>query len=222
MAGRRSRIIQAGFRSARRPLTGARPQFRRIVPIPAALAVAAAFLLAGCSFLFPPPDISYLTPAPSDEPLAPPTLGPAFHAGEATITFAGAAPIQLRLVQGGGLDGVTSVTWSDGTGWYLQYEGSNAVVPIPSGAISPIPSDLAMPVNPAMIMLDRIAGPRHLTADTDACTTKVTRDDATGVAGTATCKGLTWADAMVMPMGTPVPVPGISAATATITFSATP
>jgi len=74
------------------------------------------------------------------------------------------------------------------------------------------------------VTLERIAGGRHWSvADPSACSVTVTENDAQGVAGNATCKGLRWFDAMSSAGALqPSEVDGEPAFDAVITFSAAP
>ncbi len=77
----------------------------------------------------------------------------------------------------------------------------------------------------AFVSFDHIVGGQHWTVgDPTPCQITVTRVDETGLAGSATCPGLRWADLMAAyasPSG-PVYVEGEPAFDAKLTFEATP
>jgi hypothetical protein len=198
--------------------------------------VGAVFLLSGCQYLFgypglvPPLDGSgsfdpgaiqtaepgfdsfdpgafpSLLPEPEDS--LPPPLA-TFTNGTATITIAGkvtkldhlASPATLYAEFG------ASAGWTDGKGLYLEFA---------SDGVAGVSSD-------AFLELDRISDGKHLaTSDTDACTVTVKQSDIRGLSGTATCKGLRWADTMANGGFEPPLVADEPAFDATISFQAAP
>ena len=140
---------------------------------------------------------------------------PAYTTGRATLTVTGegaepsAQPIVLdELVSAtteGGLG--THVVWENEDGWYLSFTG-----------ISGFGSEIG-----AYLSLDRITDHEHWAiVDPTRCLTTATQQDAAGLVGTATCKGLRWADYfdLYSSSGFPEPIPDQPAFDAEITFEA--
>ncbi len=101
----------------------------------------------------------------------------------------------------------TEVAWTDGNGTYVRFFGE------PGSSYGD-----------GFVTLDRIAGGEHWTiADPSACKITVSEADAKGVAGTASCKGLRWVDAMSTSGDLdPTFVAGEAPFDAEITFQAAP
>ena len=140
----------------------------------AALA-GAAMVLSGCQYLFRD---GPMFPLPSDGPYPSPAT---YSTGSATITIGSTTTLLDHLVgPASTMDGLgTEALWTDGDGFYLRYFGSS------------LPDDLSF------MSLDRIHDGTHwTTSDPTGCSVTVTQADKLGLAGTATCKGLRWTDAM--------------------------
>ncbi len=171
------------------------------------LGLVALPLVGGCEYLFGP---TWTGDGATPVPLLPgETPGPlpaahAYRTGTAAITFEGMAPIELDFASASVSpfdEGMAS--WTDGNGWYLQVESQGG-----SGGA-------------AWISIDRVAAGHVYEAGDDACSAMVTVT-AAGMDGTATCKTLAWRDMLALDAGAASPVPGISPARASITFSARP
>jgi hypothetical protein len=160
--------------------------------------------VAGCALLWgpavEPPDFA------EPSPLA------TYTSGSATITLGDGTKVQLAELHGQATLLKTlgaNVSWENDDGWYLQL-GANSDVPGLSGAY---------------LTIDRIQGGEHWsTRDPSRCIVDVAKLDATGLKGTATCKGLAWQDALA---GYPFPaasstIPGQKPFDATIAFEAKP
>jgi len=183
------------------------------------LLLGAALSLSGCQYLFGPGAI----PAPiggSFDPGFPPFPDASgalpsvtFTKGTATITIAGEAVTLDRM------SGSASIApgfgeqagWTDGHGWYVQVFAADTGGPVFGGS--------------TYLSLDRIVDGHHWSvADPTHCDVTVDRSDKTGIAGSASCKGVRWADLMAGydPNGNPSIVEGQAPFDATITFEATP
>jgi hypothetical protein len=103
------------------------------------------------------------------------------------------------------------------------YKSGHATVTVDK---QPAQSGTAAYFSPAYLTIDRIVGTQHWTTlDSSRCVVTVTKADETGLAGTATCKGLRWSDALSMGLGSSFQPPYISgepAFDAEVTFEATP
>jgi hypothetical protein len=187
----------------------------------AAALVGAAVVLSGCQYLLGPlaggpvfvpgpGDVGSFDPGafgsfdPNGARFALPSPEVTYTKGSAQVTIDGTT---LRLDRLAGPGGVyrelgTDIGWTDGNGNYLHLAGAGAL-----GI-------------PGFLSIDRIADGRHLGADPPACIPKIDKSDATGVSGSATCKGLHWIDVLNNPGLTP-PSPGPTF-DAEITFEATP
>jgi hypothetical protein len=135
-----------------------------------------------------------------------------YTSGAATITLGDGTKVQLAELHGQAALYKTigaTVSWENDDGWYLQLGASSAVPGLPGGYLT----------------IDRIQGGEHWsTRDPSRCIVDVTKLDATGIKGTATCKGLAWQDAL---SGYPFPaasstIPGQKPFDATIAFEAKP
>jgi hypothetical protein len=134
-----------------------------------------------------------------------------FTKGTASVTIDGVKialdqmPSPGTLMEEIGLE----ATWTDGKGLYLRFFGTPAIGNgKPDGFVS----------------LDRIQDGKHwTTADPSGCKVTITKGDATGIAGSATCTDLRWADTMAGLNGPAMPfVEGEPAFDVAATFEATP
>jgi len=189
----------------------------------AAVFVGAALVLSGCQYLmgpsgggpvfipgpgdfgsFDPGDFGSFDPGDPGFSMPPPEA--TFTKGSAKVTIDGTT-LELDRIAGTGLMYKvlgTDVAWTDGNGNYLHFFGAGG------------------PDAPGFVSMDRIADGQHLgTQDPTACTAKVDKSDTTGVAGSATCRGLRWIDMLNSFGGFAPPSPG-PAFDAEITFEATP
>jgi hypothetical protein len=188
----------------------------------AAALVGAALVLSGCQYLlgpivggpiypidpgfgsFDPGEFGSFDPDYPGFSLPPPEA--TFTKGSAVVTIDGTAMHLDRLATNGMMykEMGTDIAWTDGSGNYVHFFGTGE------------------PGYPGFISIDRIAEGKHLgTQDPSACAIKLDKLDATGVAGSATCKNLRWMD-MVSSFGAfASPAPG-AAFDAEITFEATP
>jgi hypothetical protein len=188
----------------------------------AALLIGAALVLSGCQYLFGPlgggpvfvpgpGDFGSFDPGefgsfdPNDPGFALPSPEATFTKGSAVVTIDGTVTTLDRLA-GNGLiykDIGADVGWTDGSGNYLHLSGAGGLG------------------FPGFLSIDRIADGRHLGADPTACRPKIDKSDATGISGSATCKGLHWID-MLNNFGGFAPTPTGPTFDAEITFEATP
>lgn len=189
--------------------------------------VSMALLVSGCgyltSFLIPPPfpnesfDPGLLSFSPDEsfptdfDPQPSPVA--VWTHGTATVTIDGKTTTLASLVGDGKLtvDG-GQVTWTDGAGWYVQIFGA-AKDPVYAGA------------GPGYLGIDKIADGQHwMTADPSSCDIAVTKSDASGLKGTASCKDMRWGDYMAPfdDLTGPTLVKGEPAFDAMVTFEATP
>ena len=181
----------------------------------AALLIGAGLLLSGCQYLlgplvggpvFVPGPGDYGSFDPNDPGFAQPSPDATFTKGSAKVAIAGET-LELNEIAGTGqmykVLG-TDVAWTDGKGTYLHFFGAGGLEA------------------PGFLSIDRITDGQHLgTQDPTACIPKVDKSDATGVAGSATCKGLRWIDMLNGAAGFMPPSPG-PAFDAEITFEASP
>ena len=190
----------------------------------AAALFGVAVVLSGCQYLLMPPfgggPVVPLDPGefgsfdpgefgsfdPDDPGFSMPPPEATFTKGSATVTIDGTATTLDRLA-GNGLmykDVGADVGWTDGNGTYVHFFGSGAFG------------------DAGFVSIDRIADGHHLgLPDPGACTVKLDKADATGVAGSATCKGARWTDMLTNFGGFASPSPGATF-DAEITFEATP
>lgn len=169
----------------------------------AGLLVATAFVLGGCQYLLGgtmggplvPPIVGSFDPGAfgSFEPgvlgsfdpntffsLPPPLT--TFTKGTGSVAIAGKTTALDRLNGTASIyeDFGTEVGWTDGDGTYVRFFGE------PESAYGD-----------GFVTLDRITGGQHWTiADPSGCKVTITQNDAKGVVGTASCKGLRWVDAL--------------------------
>jgi hypothetical protein len=171
--------------------------------------LAAATTLGGCQYLM------------GLNPVVPPDFGmpkaaATFKSGHASVTVDKEPAVELReLTDGGTMDPEygASATFRNADGWYVRVMGATQ-----GGTAYYLP---------AYLTIDRIVGMQHWTTlDSSRCVVTVTKADKTGLAGTATCKGLRWSDALsngFSPGGLQPPyIAGEPAFDAEITFEATP
>ena len=167
-----------------------------------------AFVATGCSLLFGsgfgPLDPELM----SSSPLA------TYSDGSATIAIDGGETIELNVLDPtSGIDSMfgSDVHWSNAGGWHLRVSGAGTDF---GGGIG----------GTEFVTMDRITDGAHWsTFDPSRCIVDVDVADASGLRGTASCKGLTWFDAMIGPLGPSGPdeidEPEFDAE---ITFEATP
>jgi hypothetical protein len=149
------------------------------------------------------PDASF-PPFPGSSPAA------TFSTGSATIERDGVATVLDELAGPATVGGQlgAKVTWTDGEGLYLSYFA--------------LPDMAGLPTS-SYISIDWIAEGRHwMLLDPSRCVTTTDQADATGVAGSAICRGLQWSDWLTSMSGAefPQPVPAEPAFDAEITFEA--
>jgi hypothetical protein len=147
-----------------------------------ALGLTVALVGSGCQYLLGLDP--YAVPEDWDE-FADPAPTATFRSGSASIAIAGGDAVELpRLTAPGALYDTFGgmVTFTNDTGWYLQIIDMSAAPSMGLGSM-------------AYLSLDRIVGTSHWTsADPSRCIVTITKADETGLLGTATCKGLRWAD----------------------------
>ena len=174
----------------------------------AALVAVAALVVSGCAWL-------YGLAAPYPYPIEPsPGPSAAYTTGKATVTIGKGAAISLaELTEGGTMDALprASASFRNAAGWYVRILGAM------KGA-SPYPT--------SFLTLERITDNQHWTTyDPSRCSVTVTKADATGLSGKASCTGLRWADALSVGVGSGYEPPYIKdqpAFDAEITFEAAP
>jgi hypothetical protein len=179
------------------------------------VAIVAAFMLAGCQYLFG------LTPLPpaggfgSFDPGMFESFGPEimpspqaiFETGSAEVTIDDATTKLDKLVGTAAVYRTfgTDIAWTDGKGFYLRYYGPG------EGA-----------GEPGFLSFDRIKDGSHWTTMDSGCKVDLTKSDKTGLAGTASCNDLRWTDMMGGFAGTPPLIEGEAPFDASVTFEATP
>ena len=167
--------------------------------------------LTGCALL----DLllglpSDLDPDASFPPFPISTAETTFTTGSATIALAGETLVLDEVRSGGAMADEFGLraTWTNGDGFYLTFYGF---------------PDMGFPSESAYLSIDRIFEDQHWTIyDPSRCVTTTQRADATGIAGTATCRGLEWSDyfSSFSGMGFPEAIEGQPAFDAEITFEA--
>ena len=144
------------------------------------------------------------------EPFPFPSAAATFTSGHATIDL-GAQTIVLDHLKSGGTvtdELGTSATWANGEGWYLTFSGY---------------PDVGFGAESGYLSLNRIFDGQHwVTYDPTRCVTTTDHANATGIAGTAICRGLEWSDYFdtFSGLGTPKEIEGEAAFDADITFEA--
>jgi hypothetical protein len=133
-----------------------------------------------------------------------------YHAGRATIQLGDGTQIVLdRINRGPHLYAQfgSLVRWSNDTGWYLTIAGAGGEADM----------------GPAYLTLDRIGGAQHWTADDPrSCDVHVASATATGLRGTAVCRGARWLDALDTSISGDHPFVEAPPFSATVTFEARP
>ena len=193
------------------------------------LLVAAAFVLSGCQYLlsgmmggpivmpdgsFDPGEFGSFDPGdfgsfdPNDPIFSIPPPLATFTTGSATLSIAG-VKTELGDLSGTGAvyaDGGSEAGWTNGAGTYIRVYSE--------------PESLS---GQGFVTIDRIVNSQHWTiADPAACKVTLTTNDATGLAGNATCNGMRWVDAL-SPGGPQQPgIEGEAPFDAEITFQAAP
>lgn len=143
------------------------------------LAAASAVVVGGCSLLY---GLGYPGPFPEGSP------GPSvkYGTGKATIAIDKGPAIALTTLTEGGTivpEFGVGATFRNDDGWYLRLIGATA-------GQSTFASTTYM-------TLDRVVDGEHWTAtDPGRCRFTITKADATGLDGTASCTGLRWSDAI--------------------------
>ena len=145
----------------------------------------------GCSAFLPGFDGDF----PSSSPIA------AYSTGTATIAIKDGETIKLeQIAAGAGVDSLfgSDVRWTGTNGWNLRVGGAGAE----GGGGGFGAAD-------GYITLDRIHDGQHWTTmfDGDRCITDIDVVDATGIRGSATCKGVSWYDALDMEFSAGPPKP---------------
>jgi len=160
-------------------------------------------LLLGVGGVVPPFD--------PNEPFPFPTAEATFSTGEATITIDGERIVLDELAGDAVIttDLGAHVTWENEDGWYMSFTAYPGEPPFP---------DLG-----SFLSVDRITEHEHwVLIDPTRCVTTTEQVDADGIKGTATCRGLRWADYFTAYSGTgfPQPLPSQEPFDAEIAFEA--
>ncbi len=178
----------------------------------AVVAIALAFLTAGCQYLFGFPPV-----VPPGDEFAMPSPVATFGSGQATIAIGKDAPVRLdKLAAPGTLfqSMGAEVTFHNADGWYLKVNAMRA-----GDTLS------ALLGSGGFLQLDRIVDTQHwTTADPSRCIVTVEQADAKGLRGRADCKGLRWSDALGNSFTSlqPTYIEGQDPFDAVITFEASP
>ena len=155
----------------------------------AALFIGALFVLSGCQYLFgmgippgpavfpggsfDPGDFGSFDPNEPAFSMPPPQV--TYTSGSARVTVDG-VPATLDKLNGTAatyVDFGTEVTWTDGKGLFLRFSGLPSLFAQQGGAY---------------LQIDRIRDGQHWTSsDPTRCPVTVSKQDATGLAGSATC-----------------------------------
>lgn len=174
--------------------------------IPQIVAVAVIGLAAsGCDLL-----TLLGGPDPFDPNFPLPSPAATWNSGSATIELDGETLVLDRLVGTGTFepDFGTSVTWTNGEGWYLSY----------SGYLDP-----AFPGEPGYVSLDRVFDTNHwVIGNSERCVTTTDEIGPDGLSGSVICRGIEWTDyfGLFSATGFPVEIPGEAPFDADITFEA--
>jgi hypothetical protein len=131
-----------------------------------------------------------------------------YTTGHATLAIDG-EDIELTQIAGVGTfeaEYGTQVTWTDGAGWYLTFYGYSEDEFAESSYLS----------------LDRVSENQHwVVYDPYRCVTTTTQADASGVVGSAICRGMNWSDYFgANSVLGPTTIPGEPPFDADITFEA--
>ena len=197
----------------------------------AAALVGAALVLSGCQYLlgplvggpiYPvdPGDFGSFDPGefgsfdPNEPGFSIPPPAATYRTGSATVTIGDSVKTLDRLAAPGSLmtDYGGNAIFTDGAGNYLQVYGAK-------------PGASTVETEPPFLTIERIADGRHLTAfDPAGCKVTITTADTTSFAGSASCKGLRWSDALAPydASGRPSYVEGEPAFDVEVEFSAKP
>jgi hypothetical protein len=191
-------------------------------------AMAAAFIVAGCSLLFPelaaPFDPNLLSPDPYYG-LPVPTVQATYTSGLAEVTIkqgTTAEVIELNQVASGSQltsDLTAHVTWRNSDGWTLVIDAYDM-----AGLGVPMPGLLPQ----ATLTLERVVdGQFWVAPDTDSvsyellCQTSVKEMSTTVVRGAAICSGMRWEDGSnYMAYGDPMYIGGQGPFGLSLTFEA--
>ena len=166
--------------------------------------------MSGCSLL----DLLFgVEPFPSfdpDEPFPFPTAEATFTTGTATIELDGEVLVLDELTGEASFSGDygINVRWTNGEGRYLS--------------LMAFPEMDFMPGS-SYLTFDWIAEDRHwVLQDQSRCVVTIEQSDASGVEGSATCRGLEWTDyfGTYSMTGLPEPIPGQEPFDAEISFEA--
>jgi hypothetical protein len=164
---------------------------------------------SGCTVLDLLLGVSGAPPFDPDDPFPVPSAEATFTTGEATLKINGETIVLDEVVADSGISfGAVRVVWENEDGWYLTYN--------------------AFPDEPFLgggyISIERIADHEHrVVADPTRCIATTDVADAAGVSGTATCRGLRWADYFSQYSGTgefPQPLASEPPFDAEVTFEA--
>ncbi len=194
----------------------------------AGLLVGAAFVLGGCQYLLGPmmggPNLPPLGGSfdpggfgsfdPSDPGFSLPPPEAIYKTGSATVKINGTPATYDTLTGSAALiaDFGANATWMDGRGHYVRVFGAKT-------------GDSVIDTEAGFVQVERIVDTHHWTsADPSTCKVTVTTADRTGFAGTATCTGLRWTDAItpVDASGNPAYVEGQAPFDLEVTFEAKP
>ena len=197
----------------------------------AAALVGAALVLSGCQYLlgplvggpiYPvdPGDFGSFDPGefgsfdPNEPGFSIPPPAATYQTGSATITIGDSVTTLDRLAAPGSLmtDYGGNAIFTDGAGNYLQVYGAK-------------PGASTVEVEPPFLTIERIADGRHMTAfDPAGCKVTIATADTTGFAGSGSCKGLRWSDALAPynATGSPIYITDLPAFDAEVAFSAKP
>ena len=111
-----------------------------------------------------------------------PTAEATFTTGLATIEIAGGETVVLDELAGSSgvtFDGV-HVVWENDAGWYMTFTAYTGEEAFPGSSF---------------LSLDRVREREHwVVVDPSRCVTTTSQSGASGVKGTAICRGLRWAD----------------------------
>jgi hypothetical protein len=166
--------------------------------------------LSGCTLLDLLLGSSPLGPDETFPPFPFPSATAIYSTGRATIELDGETLVLDRLLPGAAAQTEygSHVVWTNGTGLYLSYSSVE---------------DLGLPGESSFLSLDRIVDHQHwVIADPFRCVTTTTQSDASGLTGTAVCRGLTWTDwfGSYMTSDFPQPIPSLAPFDADVTFEA--